>query len=608
MKYLDIKDLRIIFKNLGDILLVIGMSLFIIGLFSFIIDYKNLTNFIFLSPGIFSLIIGLILINIKDHLLKNSEFLNIPSFHSRMELRHTFILSAITWLLIPLFCSIPFFMFSSHENLLSIFIDSYFEAMSAFTGAGLTMMQNLDNSSQAFLFFRSGLAWIGGVGIIMLFLLILTPSPAVAKLYSAEARTERIKATMRGTVKEIWKIYIFFTILGFILLLLVGMNSFDALTHAMTSLATQGFSTHNSSIGYYYNNWTIQIVLMFLMIVGAISFYIYFQIADQLKEIFEYLKAKFFGFIKGKAYKEEEKNPIFVIKDIRNILKFLKNKEISEELKNIFNLNGEILTNKTNVKIITEHKFEIIEKNYNVKYILEYRGIDIVVYKEKSKILTKNLRLIFHNLELRTMIMLIVVGTIIIFLNLHFLQNFAIQDALKLSSFNVVSAVTTTGFVNGDIGSFDNVSKLILILLMIIGGSSGSTAGGIKIIKFLILSENVVMKIKKVLLPEKAVFTVKLMNVPLTENEISYVSFLIFIFISFYLLGVIIFLYLGYSPMDSLFVCASAISDNGINTLSGDLWFGMNDIGKVVLIFLMYAGRLEILPVLALIVAIFSRK
>ncbi|MDI6730896.1 MAG: TrkH family potassium uptake protein, partial [Candidatus Altarchaeum sp.] len=399
----------------------------------------------------------------------------------------------------PLFCSIPFYVASTSVDPLMKFVDAYFEAMSALTGAGLTMIQHLDTHSPTFLFFRSGLAWIGGVGIIMLFLLILKPSPAIVKLYSAEARTGRIKTTMKGTVKEIWKIYIIFTVIGVIALLLLGVNFLDSVAHIMTAIGTQGFSTHDESIGFYYNNVQVQIVLMLFMILGAISFYIHFNLLDR--------------------------------------------------------------------------KFAVV----------------------------------LRNLELKFFLLLIVIGSIVVCANLLFLNHYAIDDAIKQSTFNVVSAVTTTGFSNADIGKFDDASKFILLILIIIGGCSISTAGGLKVLKILILTENAWMRIKKVLLPEKAVVTVKLGGIQLTDEEISYITFLAFLFFIIYSIGVVIFLYMGYLTVDALFVCATAISNNGINILGGTAWFDMNIFGKITLVFLMYAGRLEILPVLALIFGIVKR-
>ncbi|CEG12691.1 Putative Trk system potassium uptake protein TrkH [groundwater metagenome] len=487
MRYIDKHDLKIVLKFLGEALQIIGISVFILGFFSLISDYKHYENISYILPGGLMIVLASFLSRVN---VDKSE---------RMETRHALVLSAIAWLIIPLFCSIPFYIASTSLDPLTKFVDAYFEAMSAFTGAGLSMIQNLDTHSSTFLFFRSGLAWIGSVGIIMLFLLILSPSPAVAKLYSAEARTGRIKSTMKGTVREIWKIYILWTIIGVIALLLLGVNFLDSAAHIMTAIGTQGFSTHDTSIGFYYNNIPVQIVLMLFMIMGAISFYIHFNLLDR--------------------------------------------------------------------------KFSVV----------------------------------LRNLELKIFILLIVIGSVVICANLLFLQHYATDDAVKQSTFNVVSAVTTTGFSNTDIGNFDNASKFILIILMIIGGCSISTAGGLKVLKILILTENAWMRIKKALLPESAVVKVKLGGILLTEEEISYITFLAFLFFIIYGLGVIIFLYLGYPTMDALFVCATAISNNGVNTLSGTVWFDMNILGKTTLVFLMYAGRLEILPVLALIFGIVKR-
>jgi len=481
VKYLERSDWFLILRVLSEILIVVGFSLLVLGFVSLLVD-RNIENIVFLLPG--ALCMSL------------SYYLKRYPSEKNMEMKHAFIISAITWIIIPLFCSVPFILFSDWGVL-----NSYFEAMSAFTGSGLTMIQNLDSRSASFLFFRSGLAWIGGVGIIVLFLLILKPSIVISKLYSAEARVfeTRIKPNIKGTIKEIWKIYLFFSVIAALVLILLGMSPFDGLTHAMTALATQGFSSHDNSLGYYYNNFPVQIAIMIFMIIGATSFLVLFQIKEG------------------------------------------------------------------------------------------------------------NFKAIFRNSEFKFMLFLIFIGIIVVFVNLVLIKNYEVEDAIKSSSFQVVSAVTSTGFGNTDINKFDESSKLTLIILMLVGGCAGSTAGGLKIFKVMILVENSWIRIKRALLSEKAIVPIKLMGKPLTEEEISYVSSLILLFIVVYLAGVMVFLYFGYSTIDSMFVCASALSDNGLNTLSGASWFDMNPFAKVILIFLMYAGRLEILPVLVLIFAVFTR-
>lgn len=488
MKYIDQHDWHLVIRELSEILIVIGVSLLVLGLVAILWD-RNIENIIFLLPGVLCIFFGYVFGYVFTKYKSDTG-------DRRIEMKHAFILSAITWLLIPFFCSIPFILFS-HGDVLN----SYFEAMSAFTGAGLSMIQNLDSLSDSFLFFRSGLAWIGGVGIIVLFLLSLKPSVVVSKLYSSEARglESRIRPSIRRTVKEIWKIYIFYTILAALVLIVLGMSTFDGLTHGMTAIATQGFSPHDKSLGYYYNNPLVQIGVMVFMIIGATSFLVLFQLFDG------------------------------------------------------------------------------------------------------------NFKAIFKNSEFKFMLLLIFIGIIVVFFNLYLIKNYELDDALKSSSFQVVSAVTSTGFSNTDINKFDDASKFILIMLMLVGGCAGSTAGGLKIFKIMILIENSWIKIKRALLPETAIVPIKLMGKPLTEEEISYVSSLILLFLIAYTLGVAVFLYFGYSPIDSMFICASALSDNGLNTLEGAAWFDMNPIAKATLIFLMYAGRLEILPVLVLIFGIFMR-
>jgi len=157
MRYIDKYDFKIVLKFLGEALQIIGMSVFILGFFSLISDYKHYENVSYILPGGLMIVLASFLSRVN---VDKSE---------RIETRHALVLSAIAWLLIPLFCSIPFYIASTSVDPLTKFVDAYFEAMSAFTGAGLTMIQNLDMHSSTFLFFRSGLAWIGGVGLLCFF-------------------------------------------------------------------------------------------------------------------------------------------------------------------------------------------------------------------------------------------------------------------------------------------------------------------------------------------------------------------------------------------------------------------------------------------------------
>jgi trk system potassium uptake protein TrkH len=145
--------------------------------------------------------------------------------------------------------------------------------MSGFTATGLTMYSDVESLPRAILFWRSFTQWIGGVGVIVLFLSILIRSSGIAaKLYKAEGRTDRIATNIVSTARRIWGIYILYTVLCIIgLILLMGVSkSFDAVNVSMTCLATGGFAVTNDSIDAYPGY--IAAFLIPFMLLGGISF------------------------------------------------------------------------------------------------------------------------------------------------------------------------------------------------------------------------------------------------------------------------------------------------------------------------------------------------
>ena len=196
--------------------------------------------------------------------------------------------SAFVWLLIPLIGSLPFLLISKLG-----FLESYFEAMSGFTATGLTMFSDVESLPKSLLFLRSLTEWVGGVGVIVLMLaIIIHPSMAAARLYISEARAEKLEPTVRGTVREIWWIYLLYTGIGSCLLYFAGIPLFDAINHSMTAIATGGFSVKNNSIGAY-NNLSVEVVVMFLMILGMTSFAVHHKLLrGHLREFFHNIEVK----------------------------------------------------------------------------------------------------------------------------------------------------------------------------------------------------------------------------------------------------------------------------------------------------------------------------
>ena len=159
-------------------------------------------------------------------------------------------------------------------------LDAVFESMSGFTGTGLTMASVEDKLPRSIHWWRSFIEWVGGVGVIVLTVAILRRgggSSGSYTLYESEARSEKIHPSIVSTVQDIWKIFVGLTIGSIVLFLLVGMPLWDAINHAMTGIATGGFSVHGASIGHY-DSPLIEYAVVPVMVAGSIAFPIHYLI------------------------------------------------------------------------------------------------------------------------------------------------------------------------------------------------------------------------------------------------------------------------------------------------------------------------------------------
>ncbi|NJE06400.1 TrkH family potassium uptake protein [Thermococcus sp. M36] len=260
-KYINISDDIFVVKNLiGSILQGVGIAyLFPVLIVWFYPDEIKYAIY-FAVPGVFSILLGAWL---GRHMGKIED----------VNLRQAMVSAAFTWLFASLVSVVPFIYIANMS-----FIDSYFESMSAWTGTGLTMMSNLESYPHVILFWRAWMQWLGGIGIVLVALTILIrPGVAAARLYRAEARSERILPNLVNTSKVIFEIYFVLTLVGVYLYYINGMPLFDALIHSMTGLGTGGMSSHDLSIGYF-NSTSIEAVTIFLMIMGAVNFTVHYKV------------------------------------------------------------------------------------------------------------------------------------------------------------------------------------------------------------------------------------------------------------------------------------------------------------------------------------------
>lgn len=196
---------------------------------------------------------------------------------SSLTMKDSFVLVTVTWVLFAVFGMLPFVFTGAIDNV----TDAFFESMSGFTTTGATIMNNIDSQPHGILFWRSIIQWLGGLGIIVLFLAII---PAVNKnsnktsLFSAEASglgVQKLHPKMAVTARRLWTIYIVLTIACIMAYWAGPMNLYDAVCHGLTTLASGGFSTHQASIGYF-NSRYIEYVAIFFMLSSGVNFSLYY--------------------------------------------------------------------------------------------------------------------------------------------------------------------------------------------------------------------------------------------------------------------------------------------------------------------------------------------
>jgi trk system potassium uptake protein TrkH len=144
-------------------------------------------------------------------------------------------------------------------------------------GSGLSIYTNVQILPQSVLFLRSLMQWVGGLGVVIVVIgVLIRPGTTASRLYKAEARDEKIKPSIANTVRTIWWIYLFYTVVGIVLYMLAGMSLFDAINNCFTNLSTGGMSVKNDNIGAY-NSTAVTIITIVLMVIGGTSFLVHYN-------------------------------------------------------------------------------------------------------------------------------------------------------------------------------------------------------------------------------------------------------------------------------------------------------------------------------------------
>jgi len=451
---------------------------------------------------------------------------------------HGMMIAASGWLLVAAFGSLPFVLvaWTQEATLFGAphpspttrahldFLNAFFESLSGFTGTGLTMSVNESNLPHVLQWWRSFIEWIGGVGVIVLTTAILArPGSGSLTLYEAEARSEKIHPSIVSTVRTIWWIFLLFTVFSVLLLWAVGMPMWDAINHAMTALATGGFSITDGSIATY-DSPLIDFALVPVMVLGSIAFPVhYLVIKGDLSQLYRDLQTRWvFGFFS-----------VFTV-----------------FLVTLLYVSG------------------------------TYAGADPVT-----------------------------------FLGYTFTGTAAnVFQSVRYGVFQFVSAASCAGFQTANsLGTeWSMAAQTTVSLGMVVGAAAGSTVGGIKLIRLATLAEGTAYRIRNVFLPRTAVTQFELGDRSLSRDEAArefeeaaIITFLWFVFLAVGAFVLMLTVDSGFTLENVLFEVASAQGNVGLS--AGITGPDMPTAAKVVFLFNMWIGRLEIIPVLVLVRAIAYR-
>ena len=475
---------KTVFFTLGILQIILGVFMFIPIIIQFL--YSEVDSSFF-GASIVTIIFGTLF------------FLSNIDHDKKLTLHQAFLLTALSWLSIAIFGSLPFIF----SDLNFSFTNAFFESMSGITTTGSTIISNLNEMPKSILLWRAVLQWLGGIGIIIM-AITLMPIMNVGGMQlfkvSSNDSSEKILPKSKEIALRLIYIYSSLTLFCAATYKFFGMSFFDSLTHSMTTIATGGFSNYNESIGFF-NSVSIEISAMIFIILGSLPFIAYIK------------------FISG---------------------------------------NKKILISDTQIKSF----FRIII-------------ISIIV------------------------------------LSIYLIINSSNEFNLRSVSFNVISILTGTGYVNAEFDNWGSFALILFLGLMFIGGCAGSTTCGIKIFRIQILYLFISNQLKKIIYP-KGIFILKYDQNPIDNKFISsIISFIYMYLVIFFILTALLSL-TGLDFVTSISGAATSISNvgPGLGSIIGPNgnFSTLPDISKWILALGMILGRLELFAILVLFLPSFWRN
>ena len=483
-----IMGLRVIARLLSMLLAVLGIAMFVCLGWT-LYYHETQTSKAFISAIAFTFSSALIL------------YLWGRGSRTTIYRREALAVVGLGWILIGVYGALPYIFTGTLVN----FSDAYFEATSGFTTTGATIIEDIEAVSHGVLFWRMMTHWLGGMGIIVLFTALFSQIGVGAKqLFRSETPgpiTESLRPKIRETALTMWKIYTFLTVLLTGLLMICGMDFFDAICHGFSTMATGGYSTYNQSIGHF-NNLAVELIVLLFMFIAGVNFTLYYQA-----------------------------------------------------------LHG-------------------------------------------------NWRSLFRNSEFRVYLSLIILASLAITFNTYSLHQSDFLQSLRYASFQTVAILTGTGFGTDNFDAYPTLSKMILVCLMLVGGCAGSTTGGLKVSRIIVLFKVVYQEIYLSLRPQMRLST-RIGRI-VVAPEVSR-SILVFC-VTFFLCILLGSLFMASYDLDMITATTAVIA------CLGNVGPGLADVGsthtyaalpsgaKVFLSFCMLLGRLELTTLLVLLLPQFWRQ
>ncbi len=403
-----------------------------------------------------------------------------------------FIIVALAWILWSAFGALPFVFSKSIPH----FIDAFFETVSGFTTTGSTILTDIEALPKSVNFWRCLTHWVGGMGVLV-FVMAVIPLSGKGSMFLMRAEVpgptcDKLVPKARSTAKILYGMYLALSAVEVVLLLVGGMDLYDALIHTFSTAGTGGFSSRNASVAAFDSAYIDGVITVFMLLFGV---------------------------------------------------------------------------------------------NFNLYFLL----------------LLRNFRDVLKNEELRVYLGVVAVSILLVTVNILHLYETPLR-AFRYAAFQVAAIVTTTGFVTANFDLWPEFSKMILLLLMIMGACAGSTGGGMKVSRILILMKTIGKEIRQILHP-KSVNIVKLDGKRVADESTQgvYVYVICYVLI---LAGSILLITVDNFDFTTNFTAVLTTMNNvgpGLSLVGPiENFSGFSYFSKIVLSIDMLVGRLEILPMLML--------